>query len=226
MSPITGQEEAGTNVGIFFRPTEENMRRWRGWWRVTNLEQFLTFFLFTILTICVMSALASATLAGQAPFESFDFVEAEGQALGLEFGGALRLFFLVAGLLVLFSTNLAVWDMIGRISADQLKVGPLRDSRFWTESRLYATSLVLLLLFSIVVLLSGLQAPLLLLVIVSFLSGATSFVYTALIVQLNRRALPAHVRMGTARTVIMSLAVVFYGLFFVVTLIDLAGEYL
>ncbi len=75
-------------------------------------------------------------------------------------------------------------------------------------------------------LLSGLQAPLLLLMIVSFLSGATSFVYTALIVQLNRRALPAHVRMGTARTVIMSLAVVFYGLFFVVTLIDLAREYL
>ncbi len=108
VSPITGQEEAGTNVGFFFRPTDENMRRWRAWWRVTNLEQFLTFFLFTILTICVMSALASATLAGQAPFQSFDFIEAEGQALGLEFGGALRLFFLVAGLLALFSTNLAV----------------------------------------------------------------------------------------------------------------------
>jgi hypothetical protein len=75
------------------------------------------------------------------------------------------------------------------------------------------------------VLFSGLQAPLLLLIIVSFLSGITSFVYTALIIQLNRRTLPAYVRMGRVRTAAMSLAVLFYGFFFVITLVNLAREY-
>ncbi len=226
VSPITGQEEAGDNLGYMFKPTDENMRRWRGWWSVTNREQLLTFFLFTVLSIFIMSALAFATLAGREPGEDFAFIESEAGVIGGEFGGLLRILFLVTGIVALFSTNLAVWDMIGRISADQLKVYALRNSKFWTESKIYAVTLVALLIFSVLVLLSGLQAPLVLLVIVSFLSGVTSFVYTILIVQLNRRSLPEYVRMGTARTVVMSLAVVFYGFFFIVSLGQLIREYL
>lgn len=226
VSPITGQEESGSNLGFMFRDTDENMRRWRGWWSVTNREQLLTFFLFTVLALFIMSALAYATLSGQDAGEEFDFIRTEGQVIGGEFGGLLRVVFLVTGMVALFSTNLAVWDQIGRITADQLKVYLLRGNRFWTESKIYAATLVALLFFSVLVLISGLQAPLVLLVIVSFLSGVTSFIYTGLIVQLNRRSLPKYVRMGAPRTVIMSLAVVFYGFFFIITVVDLAQEYL
>jgi hypothetical protein len=225
-SPFTGKEEPGSNIGFTFLPDEENMRRWRGWWRVLNWEQFLSFFLFTVLSIFIMSALAAATLSGQDAGAGFDFIEVEADVLGQSFSVFIRLFFLVAGIAALFSTNLAVWDSIGRITADQLKVYWLRDSRFWTESRIYASTLIVLLAFSIVTLLSGLQTPLLLLVIVSFLSGITSFVYTALIIQLNRRSLPPHIRMGPARTAVMAAAVVFYGFFFAITIVDLVNEYL
>jgi hypothetical protein len=225
-SPFTGKEEPGSNIGFTFLPDEENMRRWRGWWRVMNWEQFLSFFLFTVLSIFIMSALAAATLSGQDAGAGFDFIEVEADVLGQSFSVFIRLFFLVAGIAALFSTNLAVWDSIGRITADQLKVYWLRDSRFWTESRIYASTLIVLLAFSIVTLLSGLQTPLLLLVIVSFLSGITSFVYTALIIQLNRRSLPPHIRMGPARTAVMAAAVVFYGFFFAITIVDLVNEYL
>ena len=226
VSPITGKEEAGENIGYMFKPTDENMRRWRGWWSVTNREQLLTFFLFTVLSIFIMSALAYATLGGADVPEGFSFIEAEANVLRDEFGGFMAILFLITGMIALFSTNLAVWDMIGRISADQLKVGFLRESRFWSESKIYAITLVLLLIFSILVLLSGLQAPLVLLVIVSFLSGVTSFVYSVLIVQLNRRTLPKYVRMGTARTIVMSLAVLFYGFFFILTMIQIIADYL
>ena len=225
VSPITGQEEAGDNLGYMFKPDEENMRRWRGWWSVTNREQFLTFFLFTVLSIFIMSALAYGTMQGREPGEGFQFVQTEAGVIGDEFGGFLRIVFLVTGIVALFSTNLAVWDMIGRISADQLKVYALRNSSYWTESKIYAATLVILLVFSVLVLFSGMQAPLVLLVIVSFLSGVTSFVYCVLIVQLNRRSLPEYVRMGTPRTVIMSLAVLFYGFFFILTIGQLISEY-
>ncbi|MEA2249393.1 MAG: hypothetical protein QOH46_3922 [Solirubrobacteraceae bacterium] len=225
VSPLTGQEEPGSNVGFMFPPTDENIRRWKQWWKVMNQEQFLTFFLCTVLAIFVMSALAVATLSGQDAGEGFGFLEVEGRVIGQEFGGFFKTLFFVTGMVALFSTNLGVWDQIGRITADQLKIYLLRESRFWTESRIYATTLVSLLVFSVIVLFSGLQAPLLLLVIVSFLSGITSFVYTALIIQLNRRTLPAYVRMGRVRTAVMSLAVLFYGFFFVITLVNLAREY-
>jgi Mn2+/Fe2+ NRAMP family transporter len=225
-SPFTGREEPGSTIGFTFLPDEESMRRWRGWWRALNWEQFLSFFLFTVLSIFIMSALAAATLSGQDAGAGFDFIEIEAGVLGESFSGVIQLFFLVAGLVALFSTNLAVWDSIGRITADQLKVYWLRDSRFWSESRIYALTLIALLVFSVVTLLSGLRAPLLLLVIVSFLSGITSFVYTILIIQLNRRSLPAHIRMGLVRTAVMAAAVVFYGFFFVITIVDLVSEYL
>jgi hypothetical protein len=61
---------------------------------------------------------------------------------------------------------------------------------------------------------------------VSFLSGVTSFVYTILIVVLNRRNLPVHVRMGRVRAGVMIAAVVFYGFFFVVTIVDVINSYL
>jgi hypothetical protein len=155
VSPITGQEEAGSNLGYTFLPDEENMRRWQGWWRVMNREQFLSFFLFTALSIFVVATLAHVTLADRDAGSGFDFIEIEAGVMGETFSGVARLFFLVAGIVALFSTNLAVWDMIGRITADQLKVYLLRNNQKWTESRIYAGTLVALLVFSVSMLFSG-----------------------------------------------------------------------
>ena len=44
VSPITGEEMAAPTTGYFFRRDDENLRRWRGWWKVADREQFLTFF--------------------------------------------------------------------------------------------------------------------------------------------------------------------------------------
>jgi hypothetical protein len=225
VSPITGEEEPGSNIGHFFPQNEENMSRWKGWWRVANQEQFWTFFLFTIATIAIMSALAYSTVFGQNVGEEFDFIRAEGEALGEVVGPWFTNFFWFTGIIALFSTNLAVWDMVGRISADALKANWLLESRFWTESKLYATVITFLFVFSVGVLVSGLQEPLILLTIVSVLSGITSFIYCMLIIQLNRFSLPSFVKMGNVRLAIMSIAVLFYGFFFVITVLDLLGVF-
>lgn len=223
ISPITGKEEAGSNIGYFFPQDEPNLRRWRAWWRVCNWDQFLTFFLLTIVTIVVMSVLAYATVFGQNVGEDFDFIRAEGEALAAAIGPWFAYFFWGAGTLALFSTNLAVWDMVGRITADGLKANWLRGSNYWTESKIYSVTIVALFAVSVIVLASGLQQPLVLLVITSVLSGVTSFVYCILIIQLNRYSLPDTVRMSTGRLTVMGVAVVFYLGFFVVTVLDLSG---
>ena len=41
VSPFTGEEVAAPTTGYFFRRDEENMRRWNGWWKVANREQFV-----------------------------------------------------------------------------------------------------------------------------------------------------------------------------------------
>lgn len=223
ISPITGQEEPGSNIGHFFPINDDNLRRWRGWWRAENWDQLLTFFFFTIAAIFIMSVLAYATLFGENVGQDFAFLRAEGEELGQIVGAWFTVVFWLAGALALFATNLAVWDQIGRICADAVKANWLRDHQFWTESKIYATVVSLLFVFSVIVLASGLRQPLVLLVITSVLSGVTSFIYSALIIQLNRFALPKPVRMGGGRFGVMSLAVVFYGFFFVVTVLGLVG---
>ena len=43
-SPVTGEQEADpTANGYTFPPDEQNLDRWRRWWKFANVEQALTF---------------------------------------------------------------------------------------------------------------------------------------------------------------------------------------
>jgi hypothetical protein len=65
VSPVTGHEEAGSQTaGYVFEPTEENLARWRRWWRFANLEQASSFVLVTILTITFTSLIAFSSVFG------------------------------------------------------------------------------------------------------------------------------------------------------------------
>jgi hypothetical protein len=64
-----------------------------------------------------------------------------------------------------------------------------------------------------VILLSGFNQPLLLLVIAACLNGMVMFVYSILLIQLNRRGLPAAIRVRGMRLAMLIVATVFYGFF-------------
>ena len=100
--------------------------------------------------------------------------------------------FWLTGAVVLLSTNLGVLDHMGRLTADVLKVDFLRDNQFWTESRIYFAVIWGEIVFgSIVLLVVGITAPLVLLVISSAINGVIMFVYSVLLIQLNRFNLPS-----------------------------------
>jgi len=44
VSPVTGEEEAVPSLGYTFETNEENIRRWRQWWKVANQEQLIIFY--------------------------------------------------------------------------------------------------------------------------------------------------------------------------------------
>jgi Mn2+/Fe2+ NRAMP family transporter len=220
VSPFTGEESAVATTGYFFRRDEENMRRWRGWWRVADREQFTTFFVIGAIALFVLMTLTFVTVGVGGDAENFDFIRAEGDALASERGDWLGTTFWLIGTVVLFSTNLAVLDMVGRVTADVLKTGPLAESQRWSESRLYFTVIWLEIAFGSLILLSGVDQPLLLLVIASSLNGLVMFVYSCLLIQLNRGMLPREIRVGGVRLGALLWAVLFYGVFSVVLLQD------
>jgi Mn2+/Fe2+ NRAMP family transporter len=219
VSPFTGEEVAAPTTGYFFRRDEENMRRWNGWWKVANREQFITFFVIGAITLFVFMTLTHVTV-GTVTEESFAFINVQGEALGDAKGDWLSTTFWLIGSVVLFSTNLAVLDMVGRVTADVLKTGPLKDSATWTESKLYFVVVWLEIAFGSIILLSGVDQPIVLLVIASSLNGLVMFVYSCLLIQLNRGMLPREIGLKGGRLVALGWAVLFYGTFSVILLID------
>lgn len=218
-SPFTGEEEAAVTTGYFFRRDEENMRRWDGWWKIARQEQAFTFLLVGGLSIVLFMILTRATVFGQ-EFEeaNFEFVRTIGESLNSSVGSWLGTFYWAAGFAALFSTNLAVLDMVGRVTADILKVGALRGNETWTENRVYFTVIWLEIAFGCAILLAGLDQPLVLVVIASALNGGVMFVYSFLLIQLNRGTLPTELKMENHRLGWMVWAVVFYGFFTIITL--------
>ena len=222
VSPITGEEVAAPTTGYFFRRDEANMRRWNAWWKLADREQFVTFFVVGAIALFTFMTLTYVTVGTGTAAQDFDFIRLEGEALQGSQGAWLGTVFWLIGTVVLYSTNLAVLDMVGRVTADVLKTGPLANNAKWSESRLYFVTVWAEILFGSVILLSGLDQPLVLLVIASSLNGLVMFIYSCLLIQLNRGTLPREIGLKGGRLVAIVWAVLFYGFFSAVLLWDQA----
>jgi hypothetical protein len=119
---------------------------------------------------------------------------------------------------------IGIVDYLSRLVADVLLVGYLKDSPRWTESRLYLTVAWGMLIFGCLVLLAGFDQPLTLVVLAAALSGVVMFIYSGLLIAINRRFLPAPLRIRGVRLAALVWAVGLFGVVSVVVIIDQFGE--
>jgi len=110
--------------------------------------------------------------------------------------------------------------MVGRVTADVLKTGPLRESQTWSESKIYFVVVWAEIAFGSLILLAGVTQPLILLIIAASLNGIVMFVYSMLLIKLNRSVLPREIGLGGGRLVMIWWAVLFYGGFSLFTVWD------
>ncbi len=215
VSPITGEDQAVAATGSMVGQDEENLRRFRNWWRVANVEQLISFWLLTVLSISVLSLVAYQTVYDREIPGSGDlvFVQGMGEALKEDVGGWFGTLFWVIGGAGLLMTALANVDYPCRIVADVLKTVYLQDNGRWSESKIYAIAVWTLVTCGCTIILSGFSQPLLLLVVSGALSGVVMFVYTILVTVLNRRALPKSIRLSGFRLGAMIFAACFFGYF-------------
>lgn len=220
VSPVTGQEEAAPSTGFVFAPTPANLRRWRAWWRFANIEQALTFVLITVLTIGFMSMLAYSTVYGRGGLtRDIGFLQVEGNVLMSQVGSWFGYLFWVIGAYSLFAAAMGIIDYTSRLAADLLATVYLRGSGI-SESRIYFWLVWGLVAFGVLVLLLGVDQPLVLLVISSCVSGVMMAIYGVLLIIMNKRALPTPIRIPRFRTVVIALAVLFYGVLGVITIVE------
>jgi Mn2+/Fe2+ NRAMP family transporter len=204
VSPITGEEVAAPSLGYTFPLTEENMRRWNSWWKVANREHFITFFVLGLTILIALSVLVWSTVGLQPDIgEDLVFLETEARVLGNEIGDWFRSFFLFAGMIVLFSTSIGIMDYVSRLSASELKISFFPNSQAITESRIYFTFAWIIAIGGSLILLAGLEAPLVLLIIAASGGGVVMFFYSGMLIWMNTRVLPDPIKLKGWRLVVM-----------------------
>ena len=216
VSPITGEEVAAPATGSMVRQDETNISRFWRWWRLANIEQFTTFWVICVFSILTFSMVAYSTVYGRGLAEEADltFIQAQGQALANIVGGWFGALFWIFGTLSLILVALGILDYVSRLVADVLKTLYFRENDRWSESRMYFIMVWTLIAIGTIILLAGFDAPLILLVTSACISGGVMAVYSVLLIQLNRTALPEAIRVKGWRLGVLVLAALFY-IFFV-----------
>jgi len=221
-SPVTGKPEAAPSTGCIFEPTEENLGRWRIWWRFANKEQLWTFVLISFLSILFTSLLAYSTVYGLPDLpDDIGFLQVEGEQLSAAVGAWFGAFFWFIGAFALFAAALGIVDYTSRLAADVLKTSYLRRAK---ESSLYFALVWGLVLIGCAILLAGFDQPLVLIVISACVGGVMMFIYSGLLILLNRRLLPEQISITRGRVAVLCWSVLLFGVLSVATIISEGAE--
>lgn len=213
VSPVTGEEQASASVvtSYTFEPNTANMDRWHRWWRFANVEQFWTFAVVSIVTIVLTSMLSHSILFGQPGLPNTPaFLQIEGRKLQALVGSWFGILFWATGAFSLFGSAMGITDYTSRLAADVLKTAYFRDSAV-TESRLYFWLVWGLVAIGCGVILIGLNQPMALLVISACVGGTMMFLYSGLLIALNRRELPGPIRVRGVRLAVLVWSILFFG---------------
>jgi len=222
VSPITGEEEAAGGGRYSFDPDERNLARWRRWWRFANVEQAATFVAITVVTIAFMSMLSFSTVFGRDGLpDDIGFLEVEGQRLNALVGSWMGPLFWSIGAFSLLAASMGIVDYTSRLAADVLKTAYRPRS---SESRLYFGVVWGLVAVGVLILLAGLDQPLVLLVISACVAAVTMFMYSILLLIMNRRYLPDAIKIRSYRVGALVFSGAFFGVLSAITIVDQVGD--
>jgi hypothetical protein len=162
--------------------------------------------------------MAHSTLFGQPNLpNNVGFLMIEGQRLQAIVGRWFGILFWGIGAFSLFAVAMGIVDYASRLAADAIKSTYLRESRL-SESRIYFRLVWGMIALGITIILAGFNQPLVLLLISACSGGATMFLYSFLLILLNRRALPAAIAVRSYRLGALVWSTVFFGVLSALTI--------
>lgn len=220
-SLFTGKNEHVSLSGVRFQINSRNLAIFKIWWRNINLEHFFIFWLMGGITIVLLGFLSYVTVNGLAGnVQGINFVINEGKVIGQTlFPLAGTIFLLVAGLM-LFGTQLTVFDATSRILSENVVISAHKKLTEKSIPKVYYGVLWSQIAAGIAILLLGFTEPLALLTLAAVLNAFAMFVHIGLVLFLNMTGLEKPLRPSLFRIGGMLIALITYGSFSLYVLYD------
>lgn len=219
-SILTGKQENIELEGATFETNQENLKNFRKWWKLVNIEHAIVFLLTGAVTIILLSFLAYLTVTETREGATLGFLFQEAETIGARTLPILSVIFLIFGSLMLFTTQLGVLDTTSRILTENLC---LTSKKYFPTSKIRQIFFFFLwfqILLGVIIFLLGVAQPFTLVLIGAVLNAFAMFVYTGLILWLNLTSLEKSLRPSFVRVFIMGGIFLFFGGFSFFTLLE------
>lgn len=223
---IGGRQEEVLASGVTFPDTPENERRWKRWFRLLLLDQWVVFFggaligmYLTTLLVYHLVNLPGIEKPTRATMPTF-----AADVLGRQYGSFLYTWALIIGFLILFSTQLGIFESLVRNTSDAMYgLSPaFRRAIGGDPRRFYYPFMIVLLLVISFLIFQALPTELIL--ISANMSNLGALVFPFLLMYLNNR-LPRPARLRWWSYVLLLANTIFFGFFFINFLsVQLTGE--
>lgn len=205
---------AGGNLNLaqsfYIKEKGYGVGKFEEWWKVVNLEHLLIFWFGGIISILLLSLLAYSTVNGLLDLPTgVDFIIRESIVISQRLGFIIGTLFLIVGGLMLFNTQLTVFDATSRIMAENFFILKKQGNL----TKIYYSFLWLQIAFGIIIFLFDFGQPLLLLTISAVLNAIAMFVHIGLTLNLNMRELEKEIRPNLFRIIMIIIAFLFFGYF-------------
>ena len=178
----------------------------------------------TVITIGLTSLLAHSTLFGEPNLpNNVSFLKLEAEQLQRAVAPWFGVLFLAVGAFSLFGSAMGIIDYTSRLAADILKTTYTRSA---SESRLYFWLVWGMVGLGCTILLAELSQPITLLVISASTGGTIMFLYSFMLIALNRRMLPPAIRISPFRTAALVWSTLLFGSLAMLTIYTQAQAWL
>ena len=215
---VGGHKVNLAHTGFIFTPTPENMRRWRGWWRIVSADQWGVFFVGAMLGMMLPAVLYVTLLPSGSNIQGLGMAAALASAVGARSGAIAGAVVAMLAAWILFKTQLDIIESMVRSLTDIVWTG---SHRMRALSRgdvrvVYYGALGLVCLWGIFAL--RLAQPIMLLMLAANIAGMVFTIASIHLLYLNTRLLPEELRPPMWRRVMLVGMSLFYGFFTVLSI--------
>jgi hypothetical protein len=224
ISGLRGERRELMASGVTFPDDPVNAARWRRWYRLLMVDMWGVFFVGAILGMLLPTILMAhaVQVSGEVPTDA-NVPTFVATALRPEYGDLMFYGLLLIGVLILFSTQLGIFEAMVRVTTDASHATSSRLRRLLEgDPRRFYYPFMLLLLVIIAVILH-LALPVQLIRWSANMSNFGALIFPFMLMYLNSR-LPRAARPRPWHYVILMLNVLFFGFFFINFIADFFGD--
>lgn len=207
-------------VGKVAMPTETNISRWKGWWKILSIDQWAIFYFGAMLGMFLPGILYCGVLPRGQALPSWGIAASTASGLIIKlgnFGWFLALFF---GFWIMYSTAISNVDLVVRQATDMLWFASPGTRRFAKDDirRIYYLLLIVFIIWGLSFV--NITLPLIIFAISANIANLTMALSAILTIRVNRKFLPKEFRPALWREIILVANLIFFGFFFGVFLLN------